>query len=128
MRLLIIAALLLAVSPAWAEWVQVDRSEKFATYIDPSTIKKDGHLRRVWALVELSTPDSSEGRSRKHFMEYDCKEERVRVLQAIASRGPMGDGEVTGNTSRPSEWSHIAPGMPAERMHSSSSPPDEPRL
>ena len=116
MRRLSLIALLLLSSPAWAEWVEVDRSEGAAVYIDPATIKKEGHLRRAWSLVELRKPESSGGLSRKHFMEYDCKDERVRILQASVSRGPMGRGEITGNTSSPSDWSYIAPGMVAEKI------------
>jgi len=112
----VLIAFLLVSSPAWAEWVELDRSESAAVYIDPATIKKEGHLRRAWSLVELRKPDSSGGLSRKHFMEYDCKDERVRILQATVSRGPMGRGEITGSTLRPSEWSYIAPGMVAEKI------------
>jgi len=42
MRVALIALLMLATAPAWAEWVKVDETDEVVIYVDPATIRKDG--------------------------------------------------------------------------------------
>jgi len=52
-----ILAILLAVasSSAAAEWVEVDSDETLTFYINPTTIRRDGNLVRMWELLEYKT-------------------------------------------------------------------------
>ena len=53
-KAVVLSLMLLATSPAWAEWVKVYETSNGDTfYIEPATIRKDGNLRKVWVLISL---------------------------------------------------------------------------
>lgn len=115
MRVLIMGVLLLVASPAWGEWVRVStNANSVVFYVDPATIKKDGHLRRYWEVHDLSLRDKDGDLSYRFFVEADCKERRLRPLQQDFFRGPMGKGERTGGVSQPTEGHYVAPGTSDE--------------
>lgn len=115
MRVLLVVALLLVSASARAEWVRVGASKQSGVYyVDPATIKKDGHLRRAWGLTDLRVPDKDGDRSLLAYWEVDCKEMRLHTLQEEYFRGPMATGERTGGTKIPSPWAHVAPGTVGE--------------
>lgn len=119
MRETILSLLLAAVSgTAWAQqWVRVSTdTNDNVFYVDTSTIKKSGHVRRFWELVDLPKPDKDGDLSYRTLKEVDCKEERDRILQGDAFRGQMGDGAISGSANRPGEWEYAAPGTPAESI------------
>ena len=63
MRVVLVALLMLATIPAWAEWLKVEENDIGTVfYLDPATIRKDGDLRRVWGLQDLKTPGPANGR------------------------------------------------------------------
>jgi len=101
--------LLLAAGPAWAEWVLIDESEYANTYVDPATIKKDGYVRRAWVLHSRKSPDKDGDLSYKGLEEFDCKQEKGRVLQVDYFSGKMGTGRRTGSSNRPEDWGYFAP-------------------
>ena len=102
-------ALLTIAAPAWAEWDSVYVTDTAVHYIDLGTIQKDSYLRRVWTLQDLKARGSRGERSMKGLMEYDCKQERVRVLRATAYSGQMARGDILITVSTPAKWNHIAP-------------------
>jgi len=109
MRYLLGLVMLIA-SPAWAEWVEVTRSVNGnVIYIDPATIRKEGNRRKVWGITDLSKVGTSGEMSRKYRKEYDCKDERSRILTIAIYSQAMGDGDVKGNDNIASEWQEIAP-------------------
>jgi len=40
-------ALLLAFGGAWADWVKIGASDSGELFLDPETIRKESHIRRV---------------------------------------------------------------------------------
>lgn len=53
----LLALVMLIASPVWANWTLVtdnDSGTKF--YIDYSTIRKDGNLRKVWEVTDFKNP------------------------------------------------------------------------
>lgn len=117
MKKAILMVVLTAVSGgAWAQqWVRVGESNAGnVSYIDPSTIRKDGHLRRYRLHTDLAKPDKDGDRSFRGFMEVDCKEARDRVLQEDFFRGQMASGGRSGGRNSPTEWSDVAPGTSGE--------------
>ncbi len=113
MKKAILTLVLAAVSGgAWAQqWVRVSVGESGTVlYVDPSTIRKDGNLRRFWSLYDFLKPDKHGDLSSRGVEEIDCKEERRRDLQEDWFRGPMGSGERSGGSNRPTEWRYVAPG------------------
>jgi hypothetical protein len=98
---------------AWAQqWVPVSvgATHGFVHYVDPSTIRKTGHLRRYWTLIDLAQPDKAGNRSYRSFWEMDCNEARTRALQEDYFRGQMATGGRSDGVNSPTEWSYVAPG------------------
>lgn len=106
----LLALLMLIASPAWAGWVELGRAENGNVfYIDPATIRKDGNRRKVWTITDLNTASSSGALSRKHRIEFDCKEERSRFLSISAHSKLMGAGDVLLIDNGVGEWQEVAP-------------------
>jgi hypothetical protein len=98
-------------SGACAQWVRVSQGESgVAIYVEPSTIRKNGDLRRYWELHDLAKADKIGNLSYRAVIEADCKEERRRGLQEDKFRGPMASGEISGSIGSPGEWGYVAPG------------------
>lgn len=95
----LIAVLLLSVGPAYAEWVLVDKDDQREriVYIDPDTIRRNGDVVELWALLDfqtIQTAPSPPYLSVKAQREIDCAKERIRLLAMTAFSGNMGSGEV----------------------------------
>ena len=105
----LLLALLLVTGSAWAEWVMVARHDTFDKYIDPETIRKDGNLRRVWEIDDLKQRGKSGELSFRFRTEYDCKQERLRMLSLNARSGPMAGGESIHQSSSEDIWRDIPP-------------------
>jgi len=132
MRPLLLVALLFAVAPATAQWVPVSEGEETVFYVDPASIERDRHYRRVWQLEDLKNSDEDGYCSYTVQVEYDCNTRRFRSLRVKAYRGQMADigagciekdicvaprpdAEVdaqTGDRTPPAEWSEIQPDTP----------------
>ncbi len=108
--------LLLVPLNSHAEWTQVEDSfDGISTYVDLSSIRKTGSLRRIWALFDFSKPqEDSKYLSMKSLSEYDCKTEKYRVLSNTIFRGNMGSGEVINAPEPDRSWQYISPESKAE--------------
>jgi hypothetical protein len=62
MKKLLITFLLFVSYSAWAEWELVGRSSngEVAYYVDPTTIRRDGALRKFWKAIEKNDLKLSE--------------------------------------------------------------------
>jgi hypothetical protein len=109
MRILLILLTLVA-APAWAEWVKVEESNIANFYIDPATIRKDGNMRRVWMVRDLKERNKAGERSNRFLGEYDCKDERYRLLSHSAHTETMLGGNVLYSGDVTDNWSYIPPG------------------
>ena len=112
MKKLIFALLIFISCTVWAEWVLVVESADGNTtsYVDPTTIKREGTLLKYWTLTDLKV------RSKKGYMsfrsreELDCKKERYRTTSLTSFRDSMLGGRITSNFNFPNaEWNYIAP-------------------
>ena len=116
MRLVLTTLLMLAATPAWAEWVKYDENERGIFYFDPATIRKDGNLRKAWESIDHKNPGESGERSARLLIEYDCKKERYRRLSGFLFSGPMVSGDILVSSSAPGAWDYPPPGTPAETI------------
>jgi len=110
-----ILAILLAVasSSAAAEWVEVDSDETLTFYINPTTIRRDGNLVRMWELLEYKTArmrDKVKYMSSKAESEYDCKAEQLRTLSLSLHSGNMAGGGAVYSTDDPDNWRPVPRG------------------
>jgi surface-adhesin protein E len=109
----LIAFLVLSSGPACAEWVAIGSTDDGMTaYGDPDTIRRKGEMVKMWSLFDFQIMQYVEGipsLSKKGESEYDCAEERLRLLALVEYSGNMGKGNVvyTGSIEQP--WKPVVP-------------------
>jgi len=111
---LLMIFLLLSSGHVHAEWVLVsgDDGAGLAVYVDPATIRRNGNLAKMWQLYDYKTVQTVAGDSllsMKRFNEYDCVEERTRMLGYTWFSGNMGSGNVVYSTSEQQPWEPAVP-------------------
>lgn len=115
MRKLIVLLLLAMLSGgAAADWVVVNLSDDgMVAYADPATIRKSGNMVRMWNLMDFKTAELMGDRgflSQKSQQEYDCKNERIRLIYFTWHSGNMGKGNVVHTVNRTTDWHPVSPG------------------
>ena len=121
-RLLLGLMLLMTAGTASAEWTIVgdtgDGGDDFIQYVDRATIRRNGNFVKMWGLRDYKTVQTVADNSflsSKQQSEYDCKEEKKRILAFTWFSAQMGSGNVVYNTSETSmKWSPIEPESAAE--------------
>lgn len=88
---------LLFSTSAIADWVKIQRgpASSVEKLIDEGAIRQTGPMntmRRVWEITNYAQPDTDKMLSTKNYIEYDCMNNRVRVLEEtrFAERGAQG--------------------------------------
>jgi hypothetical protein len=107
----------LCVGPVYAEWVDVaGKLEKgltvYTVYVDTESIQRKGDIVTLWALFDYMTIQSIVGGpwlSSKTRREYDCVEDRVRLVGYMTFTGNMGSGEAVYSNSSQGAWEPMAP-------------------
>ena len=110
----LIMFLMLSSGHSYAEWVLVsgDDAAGLAVYVDPATIRRNGNLAKMWQLYDYKTVQTVAGDSllsMKRFNEYDCMEERTRMLGYTWFAGNMGSGNVVYSTTEQQPWELVVP-------------------
>ena len=124
MKNLIALLLLLNSSFAFADWVKInggtDRlSEKF---IDEKTIRQTGPMntmRRIWDLSNMLKGRPDKVLSVKSYMEYDCKDLRIRTLEESKFSEQWAQGKSLYETSKdapPGNWRKLSKGGVSETV------------
>ena len=110
-KAILMMLLAVASSSAMAEWVKLGENETAATYADPATISKTGNLVKMWRLIDLhkavSIASDKPFMSSKGQEEYDCEEERTRILALSFHSENMGGGEVVHSEASPAKWEPV---------------------
>jgi hypothetical protein len=102
---------------AWAEWVLIIENVSIYRYIDPATIRKEGSLRRVWEIQNFKRPNKIGELSYRVRAEYDCKQERDRLLSFSTHSEYMASGATLYSSPEgPGTWNDIPPGSIAETV------------
>ena len=112
----LIGLLLMAVSAgAMAEWTKIATAynNEFDDYMDFSTIRKSGNTAKMWILWNYKKVKTlSNGKSYLSNMirwEYDCNEEKFRMLSSYYYSGNMKNNEIVASSDVVSEWNSIPP-------------------
>ena len=120
-RLLLIILLFLNSAPAYAEWVKVsdgDEAEK-TVYVDPATIRRNSNLVKMWQLQDYKTVQTVGGirfLTAEEQWEFDCAEERSRVLALKEFSGNMRSGTVVYSNTEVGKWQPVAPGTLGHKL------------
>ena len=87
----------------------------FVRYVhDPATIRKEGHIRKVWKIQDYMKRAQNGGMSSRSREEFDCKQERMRYLGLSEHSEPMSGGEVLKTLGEDKEWREVPPNTPIE--------------
>jgi len=92
------------------QWVLIEKNDDGDSfYIDPQTLRKNGTIRVVWVIEQLAARDKDGEKSRRRRFEFDCTNERFRVLSSTTHSGPMTSGKLLA-TMGETQWYDIPPG------------------
>ena len=116
MKKLFLIGLMMLASSTWAEWVFYSETDRSTFYYDPATIRKDGHIRRVWELNDLRKRHKDGEMSRRYRAEYDCKQERMRYLGLSEHSEPMAAGKLLNTFGEDKDWREVPPGTVLETI------------
>ena len=113
-RLLLGLMLLMTVGAASAAWTQSGATDIFNDYADRATIRRNGNLVKMWNLRDYKSMQASPSigvsyLSEKVQLEYDCKEEKTRLLAYIWFSRQMGNGKVVSSDNYDEKWIPISP-------------------
>ena len=112
-RLLLGLMFLLTATAAMAEWTAIAENDELIVYVDTATIRRNGNLVKMWDLRDFKTIQTTASGasflSSKAQNEYDCKEEKMRLLAFSWFSGQMGRGKVVFSHSDPEKWTPIGP-------------------
>jgi len=108
-KALLLILLLFLTCPAWSAWAIVNETKEFNLYVDPSTVRKDGALRKVWEIMDFKLSSSEGYMSILYKKEYDCKEERLRLLAISSHSESMAGGKTLFSRQLNEDWEVIPP-------------------
>lgn len=109
MKYLLTLAMLIT-SPAWAGWSFVTSSEEDAeVLVDFETLRKEGNLRRIWQLYNLSPNDKNGWGSVRSRVEFDCKNETLKTLSYSVYSKQFASGSVIHRRDEEQPKRDIAP-------------------
>jgi hypothetical protein len=121
-RLLVATCLVLSSGPSYGEWELITVSEAYRAkvYVDYSTIRHKDNLVTMWELFDYETAQSTRiGKtyfSHQTQREYDCAEERTRILEVTWFSGHMGSSKVVESLEITPDWTPVARASIAEGL------------
>jgi hypothetical protein len=92
--------------------VEVFHTDNASLYVDSDTIRREGGLVKLWDLIDAKTIQTEADISYlsiKSQTEYDCLNERGRLLTIMFFSGNMGSGKVLFSGSDKQTWVPVDP-------------------
>lgn len=77
------------------------------SYIDVESIKNDSNMRRYWVISDFISEIVLSYKSSRNYYELDCREDRIRLLQATYFSQSMGEGQMIRRTIEPQPWVYM---------------------
>lgn len=102
---------------ASAEWVRAGGTHKYDGYVDMATIGQTDKSVTLWTLRDLTvTRQVARGpyRSVKTKKQYDCRNNRSRLLFSKYYAEQMGKGRLVYQGKGTKQWAKVAPGSDGE--------------
>ena len=110
MKNLLLIYVLLMSGFVFAQWKPVAIDATGDVYsLDYSTIRKEGQIRKVWLLWNFSQMQTGGGQSQRSRMEYDCKNERHKMISASTFTEKDANGSQVNQVIDATPWVDIAP-------------------
>lgn len=114
-RIYLVGVVLLPISLARAEWVNIGKGDSDAKiFVESKTIQENGNFVKMWDLADYAAVQTASGKkylSTKMQIEYDCANKMTRVLFISIYAGNMGSGELVKavNIPKGTDWSPNPP-------------------
>ena len=94
-------------------WIEISRSDDYLAYADPSSVRRNGDLVKMWSMFDYKNPQPGiPGKTylstRRHF-EYDCKRGRARALAVSSHAAREGKGDALAAASVKYDWRAVVP-------------------
>ena len=102
---------------AWSQWVKVGENDVAEYFIDPTTVRQDNSLIRMWEIRSLNQRNAEGIWSRMSWKEFDCLKNRVRTLSFTDYSRPMANGDILLSDKKPAPWAVIEPGTVGASLH-----------
>lgn len=103
--------------PAWSsDWVTFGMSDATVYGIDRASVEKEGHIRRVWSMLDYRQPQkNSLGKtylSSRMLMEIDCQQKWGRSRALAIYSGAHLSGEMLTSEGVLADWQAVPPNSP----------------
>ena len=100
---------------AHAEWIEVGETKNAVFFIEPTSLKKDKNLVKIWTMRDLrevvfSSTANVSYLSDRTYAEFNCKEEKYRQLNFYWYSENKGGGQVVFFNDDPSKSIQVPPG------------------
>jgi hypothetical protein len=111
-QLFFVALLILSSGPAYAEWVAVGTTVDDETiYVDLETIYREGDLVEISVISDFQAAkhlqDGSRYRSARLLHQYNCIEQRFRLVAVTLFAGNLGKGVMLDELAKEGAWRPI---------------------
>lgn len=115
--LAVVILTVLVCGTASAEWVRVGGTHKYDGYVDMATIGQTDQTVTLWTLRDFTvTRQVARGpyRSVKTKKQYDCRNNRSRLLFSKYYAEQMGKGRPVYQGKGTKQWAKVVPGSDGE--------------
>jgi hypothetical protein len=114
-RFFLITLLMMSSAPAYAEWLWASANDiqGLTIYVDPDSIRRKGDLVTLWQLYDYKAVQTVAGNSflsSKAQRQFDCGNQRTKLLAFTHFTGNMGNGNRVMTDSDEAEWKSVTPG------------------
>ncbi len=95
---------------AYSAWDKTGQSDGFMTYVDTSTIKRNGSISSMTGLFDNDKPSLVSGnkvRSSINYFEFNCQQKTYRTVRYSLHSGQMGRGQQLIDVRKDSEWKQV---------------------
>lgn len=103
----------------YADWVEVSSSDEYTAYVEIKSLSKLKDIVSMSSLYDFQKPqelNKSSFLSLKHIREYDCNQNRQRVIYSEFYNLNMGKGDLLGKTSKLYSWRDNGPNTIDEHL------------
>jgi hypothetical protein len=97
-------------SVSFGEWTEVGTTKVGDTYyVDLERMRIHNGFKYLWRLSDFLEPTESGLLSASIYTQIDCKEFKMRNLQYVFYKQPMGEGSGKSQTSSDKDWHYPPP-------------------
>lgn len=96
---------------AFSMWDKTGPSDGFMTYVDTSSIYKNGSISSMITLFDNDKPELVSGyevRSSINYLQFNCTQRTYRTVRYSLHSGHMGKGQQLIDVRKDSDWQFVA--------------------